>query len=361
MTEPEAADPRRADLGADAAGGADAVRHAAPARRRGLLASSTSPQARRDPRPLPPLHGAARRQGHRRGRPDARRRNASLSRLMIGAEPPQLQHREARAGAVVLAVREPVAGQGRPVRHQPARRSSFEVRAGEIVGIAGVSGNGQQELMAALSGEDARAPPRLDPPLRPATSRRDTPRRRRRGGLHFVPEERLGRGAVPTLSLAQNTLLTRTRAVGRGGWLRIGDVDALAEALIRALQRQGRRARRGGEEPLRRQPAEVHRRPRDRRRPEAADRLAADLGRRRRRRGADPRRAAGAARRRLRGAGGQRGARRAVRDLRPPARHRPGPRLAERADRRGHDRADRRVDERPLAEADAEATPMLPA
>src|SRR6185369_3238101 len=53
------------------------------------------------------------------------------------------------------------------------------------------------------------------------------------GGLHFVPEERLGRGAVPTLSLAQNTLLTRTRAVGRGGWLRIGDIDALAEALIR--------------------------------------------------------------------------------------------------------------------------------
>ena len=34
----------------------------------------------------------------------------------------------------------------------------FEVRAGEIVGIAGVSGNGQQELMAALSGEDTRAP-----------------------------------------------------------------------------------------------------------------------------------------------------------------------------------------------------------
>ena len=38
---------------------------------------------------------------------------------------------------------------------------------------------------------------------------------------------------MPTLSLAQNTLLTRTRAVGRGGWLRIGDVTALADALIR--------------------------------------------------------------------------------------------------------------------------------
>ena len=38
------------------------------------------------------------------------------------------------------------------------RDISFEVRAGEVVGIAGVSGNGQQELMAALSGEERRSP-----------------------------------------------------------------------------------------------------------------------------------------------------------------------------------------------------------
>ncbi len=65
--------------------------------------------------------------------------------------------------------------------------------------------------MAAISGEDRRAPARLDPASSSATS----PARRRARvaapGLHFVPEERLGRGAVPTLSLAQNTLLTRTR------------------------------------------------------------------------------------------------------------------------------------------------------
>ena len=69
--EPEAADPRRADLGADAAGGADAVRHPAQARGRGLLDPLHLAQARRDPRALPSLHRAARRQGHRRGRPDA--------------------------------------------------------------------------------------------------------------------------------------------------------------------------------------------------------------------------------------------------------------------------------------------------
>ena len=55
-------------------------------------------------------------------------------------------------------------------------------------------------------------------------------------GLHFVPEERLGRGAVPGFSLAQNTLLTRTEAVGREwwklGWISTGRVQRLAEELI---------------------------------------------------------------------------------------------------------------------------------
>jgi ABC-type uncharacterized transport system ATPase subunit len=109
---------------------------------------------------------------------------------------------------------------------------SFDVRAGEIVGIAGVSGNGQQELMAVLSGEDPRAP-RGSLSLFGKDISNHSPRRRRHEGLHFVPEERLGRGAVPTLSLAQNTLLTRTGTVARSGWIRTGEVAALAQELIR--------------------------------------------------------------------------------------------------------------------------------
>jgi simple sugar transport system ATP-binding protein len=84
---------------------------------------------------------------------------------------------------------------------------SLEVRAGEIVGIAGVSGNGQQELLAALSGEDTRASDNAIALCGEAVGRRNTAQRRRRG-LGFVPEERLGRGAVPDLSLAQNILLS---------------------------------------------------------------------------------------------------------------------------------------------------------
>ena len=105
------------------------------------------------------------------------------------------------------------------------------VGAGEVVGIAGVSGNGQKELLCALSGEDTRAGAAMvqifDQPVG-----RVGPAGRRALGLHVVPEERLGRGAVPTLGLAHNLLLTRTEAVGRGGWLRLGAMRAQAAAII---------------------------------------------------------------------------------------------------------------------------------
>ena len=82
--------------------------------------------------------------------------NASLSRMMIGAEPPALEHHERQPGNVVLRVQE----LDLPREDQfgvDLEAVSMEVRVGEVVGIAGVSGNGQQELLYALSGEDTRA------------------------------------------------------------------------------------------------------------------------------------------------------------------------------------------------------------
>jgi simple sugar transport system ATP-binding protein len=192
--------------------------------------SSTSRTSSTRSAPSATLHGAARRQvtGEVDPRGEQRQPVAAHDRR----EPPQLQHRDGPAGP---------GGASPCARCRWPREDPFgtaldqgfvEVRAGEIVGIAGVSGNGQRELMAALSGEDRRAPAGSIRLFDQDIARRP-PRPRRRAGLHFIPEERLGRGAVPTLSLAQNTLLTRTRAVGAGGWLRIGDVRALAEALIR--------------------------------------------------------------------------------------------------------------------------------
>ncbi len=156
--------------------------------------------------------------------------NAGLSRLMIGAEPPPLQHQPATLGEVVFAVKRLSLPK---VDHfgMTLVDVDFEVRAGEILGVAGVSGNGQQELMAALSGEDTRAAPGAIT-LFGQPIGHHPPQQRRAAGLNFVPEERLGRGAVPTLSLAQNTLLTRTEAVGGGGWIRTARVNALAAHLI---------------------------------------------------------------------------------------------------------------------------------
>ena len=157
--------------------------------------------------------------------------NASLSRLMIGAEPPQLTHRAQKPGAPVLRVQ----NLSLPREDQfgvDLDGVSIDVRAGEVVGIAGVSGNGQRELLYALSGEDCRSA---------AGSIRlgDTdvaalhPGMRRKLGLHFVPEERLGRGAVPTLGLAHNLLLTRNEALAKGlGWIKVETLRAQAVDII---------------------------------------------------------------------------------------------------------------------------------
>ena len=164
--------------------------------------------------------------------------NASLSALMIGQPPPALVGRAANPGRVVLSVQ----GLGVP-RSDPFGTDlsgiDLQVRQGEVVGIAGVSGNGQGELMRLLSGEDQRLPAGS---LRWFGAHADVQgtdlaalgvTARRRLGLRTVPEERLGRGAVPGLGLAHNLLLTRREAVsGRWGRLRLGALRAQAQALM---------------------------------------------------------------------------------------------------------------------------------
>jgi general nucleoside transport system ATP-binding protein len=157
--------------------------------------------------------------------------NASLSKLMIGAEPPQLTHREQKPGLPVLTVN----------RLNLPREDQFgvdldgislQVQAGEVVGIAGVSGNGQKELLYALSGEDVRSPVG-SVRMGEVDMSRLHPGGRRKLGLHFVPEERLGRGAVPTLGLAHNLLLTRNDALAKSGWIKVKALEAQAADIIR--------------------------------------------------------------------------------------------------------------------------------
>jgi general nucleoside transport system ATP-binding protein len=182
--------------------------------------------------------------------------NASLSRLMIGSEPPPLVHRPAVAGGEVLAVNS-LSLHRADEFGVDLDGISLAVRAGEVLGIAGVSGNGQKELLYALSGEDTRAPAAsvqmrgndhqrhgmngAKSPLSAGHSESAlpmenvghyAPQRRRAMGLHFVPEERLGRGAVPSMGLAHNLLLTRDQAVGKGGWIDVKALRTQAQHII---------------------------------------------------------------------------------------------------------------------------------
>ncbi|MDR2153832.1 MAG: ABC transporter ATP-binding protein [Burkholderiaceae bacterium] len=158
--------------------------------------------------------------------------SAALARLMMGGEPPTPApvRRECTPGPVVLQV-----GQLDLPRASPfgvdLRGVSLRVRAGEVVGIAGISGNGQRELLAALSGEDRRASAAsISIAGQPAG---DLPSQHRRAlGLRFVPAERLGRGAAPALSLAHNLLLTRQESVGPLGWLRMAALRRQTRTII---------------------------------------------------------------------------------------------------------------------------------
>ncbi|MDX3808078.1 ABC transporter ATP-binding protein [Bosea thiooxidans] len=130
-----------------------------------------------------------------------------MAELMIGAELRKIEHGRANeAGAVRLAV-SGLSLPGTPPFGTDLKKVSFEARAGEILGVAGVAGNGQAELLTALSGEQLAATAeaiRLDGKaigLEGAGVRRAL-------GLSCVPEERNGHAAVPDFSLAENGILT---------------------------------------------------------------------------------------------------------------------------------------------------------
>lgn len=159
------------------------------------------------------------RSGKKTGFVDPRQEsNVSLSRLMIGAEPPKLQHRETTLGDIALSVEALSLAKRDPFAVE-LLEVNMQLRQGEILGIAGVSGNGQKELLACLSGEEGREPPGAVKLFnRPIGGKNAA--ERRRAGLRFIPEERLGRGAVPTMSLTENTLLTRAEGLSTQPWAR---------------------------------------------------------------------------------------------------------------------------------------------
>ncbi|GHA08659.1 ABC transporter [Streptomyces tauricus] len=93
--------------------------------------------------------------------------------------------------------------------------ASLEVGHGEIVGVAGVEGNGQSELLAVLGG--SRAPDEGTVAVGDTDITRATPRQRTDAGLGVVPEDRHHDGCVPALSVAANLFLGRLGQFRRAG------------------------------------------------------------------------------------------------------------------------------------------------
>jgi general nucleoside transport system ATP-binding protein len=145
---------------------------------------------------------------------DPRRETAaSLARMMVGAEIGEVKAGSGRAtSAARLIVQDLTLAADDP--HGVALDAvCVEVQGGEILGIAGVAGNGQDELFAALSGEcpaPNRGAVRIDGQ---AVGHLSVTERRKRGAA-FVSEERLGHGAVPRMKLSDNALLTGHAASG---------------------------------------------------------------------------------------------------------------------------------------------------
>jgi ABC-type uncharacterized transport system ATPase subunit len=157
----------------------------------------------------------------------------SMAQLMIGTELRTLSRRAGTgAGAPRLTVRNLDLPADGPFG-TTLKDISFEVREGEIFGIAGVAGNGQNELFQAISGERMLASPEMvridDHPVGGIGAGA-----RRRLGLCCVPEERNGHGAVPDMSLVENAVLSGRHRMGlaASGFIRSGAAARFAERII---------------------------------------------------------------------------------------------------------------------------------
>ena len=214
---------------------------------------------------------------------------ASLARMMVGADIGEVRAASGRSTTVPRLVVTALTLEPDDPHGTRLESISVEVKGGEILGIAGVAGNGQDEFFSALSGE--RASPDADNIIvdGAAVGHLSVNERRRRG-VAFVPEERLGHGTAPRMKLSENALLTGHAA---SGMVHHGFIDRPATLVDRRphhqdIRRPQGQARSRGGQPVRRQSAEVHRRPRNPARARRAGGQPADLGRRCRRRGDDP-------------------------------------------------------------------------
>jgi general nucleoside transport system ATP-binding protein len=158
----------------------------------------------------------------------------ALAEMMVGSELHTPEREGGEAGPVLLEV----TGLSLPAPSDfgtALRDIAFGLRAGEVLGIGGVAGNGQDELLAALSGE--RPAPAGMIWLKGQDLGRLRPNARRALGLLAAPEERLGHAAAPEMSLTENALLTGDTREGltRNGFINWARARSFAERVIEAF------------------------------------------------------------------------------------------------------------------------------
>ncbi|HET7420683.1 MAG TPA: ABC transporter ATP-binding protein, partial [Candidatus Dormibacteraeota bacterium] len=131
-----------------------------------------------------------------------------IATLMVGREVLlRVDKKPAKPGAVLMTVRDLTASSDRNV---PALKGvSFELRSGEILGVAGVEGNGQSELMEVLAGTRKATGGKVLLGNRDITTM--DARTERDAGVAFIPEDRRGTGLVLAFSIAENSILGRER------------------------------------------------------------------------------------------------------------------------------------------------------
>jgi ABC-type sugar transport system ATPase subunit len=171
------------------------------------------------------------RDGRNVGTRDARGGNPDeLVRLMVGRDVATTPQRpDWKPGPVILAVED--------LHNDRVHGVTFELRAGEVLGLAGLVGSGRSALARALCGLDGIRSGRIRVDGRPIAPR--SPGEARAAGIVLVPEDRKGQGLVMTGSLAYNLALPWTR-----DWIRGVRVDRRRRAAIveRAIGRFGIKA-----------------------------------------------------------------------------------------------------------------------
>ena len=161
---------------------------------------------------------------------------ASLAKLMVGGDVHVVRHgRSSSTGEVRLKMNGLDLDPEGPFSVE-LKGITLDVRAGEVVAIAGVAGNGQSELFDAISGERTLNHDGMFE-IDGKPMGRHGVNTRRNCGAAFVPEERLGHGAAPALTLSQNVFLTRhssDKSLVKSGMLQNGSATSVSERVIKA-------------------------------------------------------------------------------------------------------------------------------